>query len=261
MEENMIELLDVDLKNRQEYQRINEELIEICRQSHSIKEAEEGLAVSQYMLDYPWIFKQIPRWLVPREDSQAYSIDLSMNKDLSTKILDAGCGKGVFQIFLAKCYELYTVDRRGSLIKAWSKEKEKQFDVKLNFSCQNLKYTNFENDFFDHIVSCSSLEHNTIEDAKIIFRELDRILKPGGSIVFTLEAYKEFKTWYGSPADPIITCYTPNKIKELLENTSLKLLNDKDNFDQFDALFSKFCKAYPMYGLHCMPVGVVVQKQ
>jgi len=245
----MIELLDIDLKNTFEYQRVNEELIEICRTSHSIKEAEESLAISQYMLDYPWIYWHLPVKAIPEA--------AFLPKD---KILDAGCGRGVFQIFLAKRYELYTVDRRGSHIEEWSKEKEKQFDVDLRFSCQNLKCTNFESNFFDHIVSCSSLEHNPIEDAKIIFKELDRILKPGGRIVFTLEAYKEFKTWYGSPADPIITCYTPDKIKELIEDTGLKLLNDKDNFDNFDTLFSKFCKTYPMYVSRCMPVGVVLQK-
>jgi len=241
----MIELLDADLKNDLGYQEINKELIEICKISHSPQEAV-GLSSSHYMIDYPWLFVQIP------------ALDRLFFKN--TKILDAGCGRGIFQIFLAKRFELYTADRRGSHIEEWSKEKEKQFDVDLRFSCQDLKCTNYENDFFDHIVSCSSFEHNSFEDAKLVFKEMDRILKPGGRIVFTLVAYKEFKTIYGRADDPIITCYTKEKIKELFENTNLKLLEDTDNFDKFDDLFLKFCNKYPVYGKHYIPVGVVVQK-
>jgi cyclopropane fatty-acyl-phospholipid synthase-like methyltransferase len=247
----MIELLDVKLKDTWEYQRVNEKLIEICKKSHSPQEAI-GLASSHYMIDYPWICLQIPR--------PYSSASFSFKPALQTKILDAGCGRGVFQIFLAKQFELYTVDRRGSHIEEWSKEKEKQFNVDLRFSCQDLKCTNYEDNFFDHIVSCSSLEHNTLEDAKLIFKEMDRILKPGGRIIFTLVAYKEVKTIYGRPDDPIITCYTKEKIKELFENTNLKLLSDKDNFDKFDDLFLKFCNQYPIYRKHYIPVGVVVQK-
>lgn len=243
----MIELLDVNLKNDLGYQEINKELIEICKISHSPQEAI-GLASSHYTLDYPWIFNQIP---IPC---------ILYLKNLPTKILDAGCGRGVFQIFLAKQFELYTVDRRGSHIEDWSKEKEKQFNVKLNFSCQDLKCTNYEDNFFDYIVSCSSFEHNSFEDAKLIFKEMNRILKPGGRIIFTLVAYKKFKTIYGRTDDPIITCYTKEKIKELFENTNLKLLEDEDNFDKFDDLFLKFCNQYPIYRKHYIPVGVVVQK-
>jgi len=236
----MIELLDPSLKINLDYIAIDYLLVGICEKSHGL-EGAEGLMKSHYMLDYPWLFLHTP--ITPK-----------------SKVLDAGCGRGVFQIFLANKCELYTVDRRGFHIEEWSKEKEKQFNVKLNFSCQDLKNTNYEDNFFDHIVSCSSLEHNSFEDAKLIFKELERILKPGGRIVFTLVAWREFKVLYGNAKDPIIMCYTDEKIKELIEGTNLKLLSDENNFDQFEDLIKKFCKEYPMYGADYIPVGVVFQK-
>jgi len=39
----MLELLRITLKDEKRYREINEELIEICRTSHSLQEAEEGL--------------------------------------------------------------------------------------------------------------------------------------------------------------------------------------------------------------------------
>ena len=236
-----IELLRPTLKNNKVYQKINRELVDICKTSHSPQEAE-GLASCHYMLDYPWIF-------------------LNTSIKSTNKVFDAGCGRGVFQIFLARRCELYTVDRRGPHIEKWSKEKEKQFGVNLNFSCQDLKCTNYEDNFFDYIVSCSSIEHNSFDDAKMIIKEFGRILKPGGLIVFTLVAWREFRTLYGNAKDPIITCYNDNEIKELITNTNLKLFNAENNFDQFEKLIVEFCNEYPMYGKKYMPVGIIFQKR
>ena len=232
-----IELLSPGLKNKKEYQEINKKLIDTCK----LYSTGESLAISHYMLDYPWILLHTP---IKTTD----------------KVLDAGTGRSVLPLFLADQCELYTVDRR-CFVEEWLKEREKQLNIKLRFSCQDLKCTNYEDNFFDHIISCSSLEHNSVDDAKIVFKELERILKPGGLIVFTMIAWKKLQALYGNVNDPIMTCYTDLEIKKLTENTNLRLLNDENNFDQFKKLIVEFCDAYPMYGKKYMPVGVVFQKR
>lgn len=233
-----IELLSSDLRNSKEYQEINKKLLDTCK----LFGTSDGLESSQYMLDYPWILSHTPI-------------------KITDKVLDAGTGRSALPIFLAPRCELYTMDRR-CFVEEWLKEREKQLNIKLRFSCQNLKCTNYENDFFDYIVSCSALEHNSIEDAKIVFKELERILKPSGLIVFTLEAWREFKTVYGTPADPIITCYTDKKIKELIEGTNLRLLTDENNFDQFENFVGGIFDDYLVCRrLQLIPVGVVFQKK
>lgn len=234
-----IELLNSDLKNRKEYQEINKKLIDTCR---LFSTASKSLANSSYMLDYPWILLHTPI-------------------KITDKVLDAGTGRSVLPIFLAPRCELYTTDRR-CFVEEWLKEREKQLNIKLRFSCQDLKCTNYEDNFFDHIVSCSSLEHNSFDDAKIVFKELERILKPGGLITFTLVAWREFKTVYGTPVDPIITCYTDKKIKELIEGTNLNLLTNENNFDQFENFIDDIFNTYPVCrGLQLMSIGVVFQKK
>lgn len=232
-----IELLRSDLENRKEYQEINRKLINTCR----LFGTSEGLEASHYMLDYPWILLHAPIKTTDR-------------------VLDAGTGRSVLPIFLASRCELYTVDRR-CFVEEWIKEREEQLNIKLRFSCQNLKCTNYESNFFDYIVSCSSLEHNSFDDAKIVFKELERILKPGGLIVFTLITWRKFRTLYGNAKDPIMTCYTDNEIKKLIEDTNLRLLNDENNFDQFENFIVDFCDKYPMYGKRYMSIGVVFQKK
>ncbi|MCK4359390.1 MAG: class I SAM-dependent methyltransferase [Candidatus Cloacimonetes bacterium] len=239
----MLELLKIDLKNKKEYQEINKELIEICKRSHSLKEAEEGLAKSQYMLDYPWIISHLP-------------------EITGKKILDAGGGRGVLQIYLAlKGAKLHNCDRRVEHCKSWVAEKAKQFKIKIHFKDSNLMNTGYCDEAFDYIVSCSALEHNSFDDAKLVFKELERILKPGGLIVFTLEAWKEFKVTYGTPQDPVITCYTDKKIKELTEGTDLSLLNNENNFDQFEDFITDILNEHPVCNrLQLMPIGVVFYK-
>ena len=232
-----IELLSPNLKNKKEYQKINKKLINTCK----LYGTSESLASSHYMLDYPWILLHAPIKITDR-------------------VLDAGTGRSVLPIFLASQCELYTVDRR-CFVEKWIKEREEQLNIKLRFSCQDLKCTNYESNFFDYIVSCSSLEHNSFDDAKIVFKELERILKPGGLIVFTLVAWRKLQALYGNTKDPIITCYTDSEIKKVIEDIDLELLNEENNFDQFEDLFVKFCNKYPMYGKKYMPVGVVLQKR
>lgn len=239
----MLELLKNTLKNEKRYREINEELIEICRTSHSLKEAEEGLAKSPYMLEYPWIIYHLP-------------------EIAGKKILDAGGGRGVLQIYLAlKGAELHNCDRRAAHCESWVAERAKRFKTKIHFKNSNLMDTGYDDETFDYIVSCSSIEHNSFDDAKLVIKELGRVLKPGGSIVFTLEAWKEFKVSYGTPQDPVISCYTDKKIKELIEGTDLSLLNNENNFDQFDDFITDILNEHPVLKrLKIMPIGIVFHK-
>ncbi|MBI5351620.1 MAG: class I SAM-dependent methyltransferase [Chloroflexi bacterium] len=84
----------------------------------------------------------------------------------------------------------------------------------------------------DYVVSISALEHNTPDDLRIIVRELERILKPGGAMVVTISAARD-ADWYFKPASG--WCYTDKSIKEIFG------LSDQDpsNYDCYDELHEK----------------------
>jgi len=238
----MIELLNSNIKNRKEYQEISKKLLNIYTQVTKLQ-GKKGLAISSYMLDYPWIIIHLP--------------------EISGKrILDAGGGIGTLQLYLAlEGAEVYNCDKRKEIYNSWIVKREKQFNIKINFKEENLKNTNYEDNFFDYIVSCSSLEHNSFEDVKLIFKEMDRILKPGGLIIFTLVAWKKFKVIYPSVRDPIITCYTEKEIKELIENTNLYLFNSGNNFNQIEEIIVDIFNEYSVCkSREFIPLGVIFSK-
>lgn len=96
-----------------------------------------------------------------------------------TKMLDAGCGSGIYSFSLAN---------QIGLIEAVDIEKEKIDYVKdvnifnnINFSIGDLCKLKFENESFDLIICSDVIEH--IKDHEMAFSELARVLKKGGTLL------------------------------------------------------------------------------
>lgn len=103
-----------------------------------------------------------------------YMLDICSNFPAS-KVLDLGCGQGVFLPSLSKYYEnVFGLDLDVSIAKL-IKERYNLNNVTL-FK-ENIFDNNFQNNTFDLIFAPSVLEH--FHDLNMIFSELKRILKNG----------------------------------------------------------------------------------
>jgi ubiquinone/menaquinone biosynthesis C-methylase UbiE len=99
----------------------------------------------------------------------------------NANILEIGCGTGIFTKALAKtCKNITAIDISPDLLKIAKAKTGKSGKVK--FLVRNAYATDFKNNNFDYVYGCSILHHLDMDKA---LKELIRILKPGGKIIFT----------------------------------------------------------------------------
>jgi SAM-dependent methyltransferase len=103
-----------------------------------------------------------------------------------TRILDIGCGH---TDFLKDVYErtLYTfgVDPDANALK-------KNKTIK-NTVAAHAEHLPFDNNFFDIVVLAWVLEH--LENPEKVFREIYRVLKPGGTVIFLTPNTWNYNVW------------------------------------------------------------------
>lgn len=103
----------------------------------------------------------------------------------ASAVLDIGCGRGEDLIEIAdrigENAKLYGVD---AILKSIDFAKDKTIgDPRYQFELLNVEDgMNFKDNFFDVVYSCNVLE--CIKDKAKLLREIARVLKPGGQVVF-----------------------------------------------------------------------------
>jgi len=103
-----------------------------------------------------------------------------------TRILDVGCGHGDFlKPVYDKTPHTYGVDPDKNAL-----DKNTLIKNKVVGTVEDLP---FESNFFDLVVSAWVLEH--LPDPEKAFREINRVLKPGGKIVFLTPNVWNYNTW------------------------------------------------------------------
>jgi len=112
-----------------------------------------------------------------------------------SKILDLGCGTGRHIVFLAaEGFDVYGVDISESGLEITKKRLEelgKEPKLKVN----DMASLDFEDNFFDAIISIYVINHAKIEKFRKIISEVKRILKKGGLFVFIVLSDKD--GWFG----------------------------------------------------------------
>lgn len=102
------------------------------------------------------------------------------------KVLDYCCGDGEFTIALAQMgAKVYGIDISPVSIEN-AKAAASAAGVQAEIAVMDAENTDFEDDFFDYIVVNGVLHHLDLEAS---YREMARLLKPGGEIIAT-EALK-----------------------------------------------------------------------
>lgn len=177
----------------------------------------------------------------PREIFWKRELD-RLNLRNSDKILDVGCGQGVFLARMAKTYKTSGVgiDVSSESIKF----------AQTNFKDKKLKYLvadalkiPFGKNYFDAVFSFDTLEH--IEQQKKAVGEMARVLKPGGLLfIYTLNSNDSYTlNWlweklgfdtYARAAHKRELFVDPDWLKEGIESEGLKV----QAFYLFDAFFT-----------------------
>lgn len=115
------------------------------------------------------------------------------------KVLDVGCGEG---IFLARVAKTYGADCTGVDISKKSIATAKRLESlrprsgqapRLHFQVADVTRLPFKDKSFDHVLSFDTLEH--ISDQSKALSEMARVLKPGGSLLlYTINKSQRY-TW------------------------------------------------------------------
>jgi ubiquinone/menaquinone biosynthesis C-methylase UbiE len=135
--------------------------------------------------------------LNPGRHIEIYHIKKNSNLSTDKTALDIGCGDGYWSNYFAKSVKQLTgIDPYKQDI-----EKAKQYaKPNTSFVTGTSEELQFENNYFDNIVSVCVFEH-LYNDEKA-FSEMHRVLKPGGVLAATVDSLNvetishEFKQWH-----------------------------------------------------------------
>lgn len=95
------------------------------------------------------------------------------------RVLEIGCGTGFFsEIFVQSGAELHAIDLAQSLL---DKALERCADQGIHFKLCDVEAMPYEDEFFDAVIGIRVLHHL---DMPLAFKEINRVLKPGGTIGF-----------------------------------------------------------------------------
>lgn len=106
------------------------------------------------------------------------------------RILDAGCGNGRHIIFFAEqginVYGLDISKEAIEIANAWLAKRKLKADLRVG----DIKKLDFNDKFFDIVISSEVLDHVTFSNAKKAIKEVKRVLAPGGYLFLTLRSVK-----------------------------------------------------------------------
>ena len=136
-------------------------------------------------------------------------LSIRWKKENKNKILDLGCGLGRNSLyFYEQGFNVTAVDGSPSAIEKFEaicKQKDYKIDIKL---C-DMHSLLFENSTFDAVFSFHVIYHTDSKGIKKVISEIDRVLKPGGELLVTLNSKNN-------------TSYLKNLNYKIDENTIIK---------------------------------------
>lgn len=157
------------------------------------------------------------------------------------KVLDLGCGSGWLSIFISKYgFDVTGIDAAKPAIelgKTWAGED----NANVNFLVRDLLNLPFKEGAFDAIVCNSTLEHFRLDQAKILFEKIHKILAEKGFLFGCFDQVGSGKGEYFELSDSthiytdparkgmMLRNYTDQELKELLAHFDI-LSFDKNNY-------------------------------
>jgi SAM-dependent methyltransferase len=112
-----------------------------------------------------------------------------IDKNARGRLLEVGCGRGDFAIWLARTMphlDIAAVDFSGAAIEL-ARSRAAAEKSNIIFSIGDAERLELPDRSFDYVVSCECIEH--VEHPAAAAREIRRVLKPGGRFCLTTENY------------------------------------------------------------------------
>lgn len=142
------------------------------------------------------------------------------------EILDVGCGDGEFALDLTRRGAIVTgIDASATMIDA-AKSRAKQDSANITFQVAMAEHLPFPAEQFDIVTASTILCF--VEDAAPVFREIARVLRPGGRLVIgelgkwsTWAAGRRVRAWLGSRLWRRGKFRTGNELRGLAEQAGL----------------------------------------
>lgn len=115
---------------------------------------------------------------IRHKDYLLHLLDIKQNG----KVLDVGCADGAMMVYCGLLgAEVYGVDfSRESIEKANGYLAKNAIKGKAIFG--DAKKLDFQENYFDKVVSCDFFEHLSYDDNVLVLKEIKRVLKPGGAV-------------------------------------------------------------------------------
>lgn len=113
------------------------------------------------MVEYPWVLMSLEVEGKP--------------PDFDIKVLDAGGGAATFQYYLSKFVSVYNIDYLQSEVDVAMRYKILGEYDNLHIELGDIRDIQYEDNFFDHSVCISVVEHNPPEDVYSSIEELVRV--------------------------------------------------------------------------------------
>lgn len=139
----------------------------------------DSIVFDQFYRDYDsWYHTKIGAFVDTIETETAFRLLQPQNGE---KILDLGCGTGNFSLKLSKMgCQVTGVDISRNMLNL-AREKASRLSSSARFLEMNGYQLQFEDQSFDSVLSMAAFEF--ISQPEIVFKELWRVIKPGGFIV------------------------------------------------------------------------------
>lgn len=162
------------------------------------------------------------------------------------KVLEVGCGRGDFAIWLAQQFPravITAVDFSDKAI-AIAAARSRELGGAVNFRVEDAENLQLPERTFDQVISCECLEH--VPHPAKMAGEICRVLKPGGRFILTTENYfngmllawldawwrkKEFDS--GSGAQPHENFFLFWRVQRILERAGLRVDHTESNHFQW----------------------------
>jgi len=237
---------------------------------HSI-EFEQSEDLKKYFQDIDNL-----RW--SENDRWAREVFYDFEGTRDKKILDAGCGVGVFSRYYAKKgFDVHAIDITEKAVELTKKSFE-LFGLAGEIKVGSVEEIPYEDGFFDYVVS-NGVIHHTPDTEKAV-SEIYRVLKPGGiaSIcIYYKNIFLRPPLWYLSKAilpfvlskskgrEKVFKCQTPEDFVKVYDGNETPIAKVYSK-EEADTLFKDFktleCSPhyFPARFLKLIPVGSFVHK-